>query len=371
MNVQNINENKKYKEKRLKLVFQIGGFLGLFSLVIFHPNYYIKTIAIIIILVIIYLIDPITKLMLLYKRMISIKYDILSVFYVNRFLTLSSAFGKIMNDEVIQEIFKNAEKDYKNEEGMRYDRFLNGSEYDKWKGIKKWKWVRKFNHGNLLENIFKFEEYVIRKNTACINGIVSKDDNNISEHIKHKYNIYFRISYLHFIDTYMILLFEINEKFKHSYHFQTYSNSIQYKDLQIEEYRLFDDKMKILESKILILNYEKRIDVLTNLIKGLTNIASELNKFNISDRHSTLKIMKNKIEHNIIFIKNDIELMEKISQILKYSTMNYEDLKRLDKFKGYNYEDIKKEIDNFWLEVKKDLEQELINTYNKRDGLIS
>ncbi len=208
---------------------------GLVLIIIPIEEIYVRILAFIILILVLYSSGMLTRFKLIYRRLASIKYDIISISYANRFSSLSTTFEKIVGDDVIQEIFKQAKKDYEKEVGWRYDTFINGNRYEKWEGIKKWKGVRKFNHGSLLKNAFKFEDFIIRGHTAYIDNIIRNKDNKISEDIKNRYNNYFRISYLHFIDLYMMLLFEIEHKFKNSYHFKNYYNSILYKDLQIEQ----------------------------------------------------------------------------------------------------------------------------------------
>ncbi len=217
----------------------VATIFGLVLIIVPIETIYVRVIAFIIMVLVLYSSGLVTRFKLMYKRLISIKYDIMSISYVNRFLSLSIAFEKIVNDEIIQEVFKQSKKDYKTDVGWIYDIFINGNGYgilEKWEGIMKWKGIRKFNHGSLLKSVFKFEDSIIRGHTTYINNIIRNKD-NISEDTKNRYNNYFRISYLHFIDLYMILLFEIEHKFKNSYYFQSYHNSIAYKDLQIDVYR--------------------------------------------------------------------------------------------------------------------------------------
>lgn len=361
-------EEKKNKERYLKIVFQIGGLLGLSSLVIFHPNYYIKIIAFIIILTVTYLIDPITKLRLLYKRMVSIKYDILSILYVNRFLMLSSVFEKIMNDDIIQELFKSANKNYKSEAGWRFNAFVNGDEYLKWEGIKRWKWIRRFNHGNLLKNIFKFEEFIIKEHAAYINNIVTNDKDKISEDIKYQYNDNFRMTYLCFINLYMMLLSEITDRFKNSYYFQTHSNSIEYKDLRITEFRQINDKILDVERKVLILLYEKRIEIFSNMINEGSNILHDIiDNPNITDRHPKFI---DKIESKIDLINEYKTITKEIELFIKYAKTNQGYFHKFAEFKGISNDEIKIKIENFWFKIEKEIKDELNDILDKRDKLL-
>ena len=257
---------------------------------------------------------------------------------------------------------------------IRYNKFIK--KYLKIKDIRKlkidnklFKEIIEFNQ--ILqcynENIIGFTDWIVNFNhqdKICIN---KKDRYN---KFRQDYILYMN-SYGNFIEKISRNIANTNKK-DYEFIIEKKTFPITFRapiDIMIEVNQL-NKKLMEIERNVLILDCQIRLEILTGLIKNVTIIVSELNQLNVSDRHSSSKIIY-KIENSINFLKNNKELMEKIRVIIKYSKMNYEDIRKLDEFKGYNHEDVKKRINDIWLgDLKKDLDDELKNIYYERDKLI-